>query len=212
MTATARAGIWTPRGASRTPPSWTSEKFRAQRLFPSLRPLCRHSRPRAPRDATRRDMAPATSDANENKWAELNKARAESMKWKLLVPLLYAPTLAPHPYWPAAQPGPQGESVRRGHPRRPGARRVHHGTGQQRVNQTRVVARRPPRAKTKSPAPTDTPRPARARHVRICGTIVNDAADEPGGDFGTSHTTRSNSQRPRRFPPLHSLQRGDGRG
>ena len=38
-------------------------------------------------------MAPATSDANENKWAELNKARAESMKWKLLIPLLYAPTL-----------------------------------------------------------------------------------------------------------------------
>ena len=38
-------------------------------------------------------MAPATSDADENKWAELNKARAESMKWKLLVPLLYAPML-----------------------------------------------------------------------------------------------------------------------
>ena len=38
-------------------------------------------------------MAPATSDADENKWAELNKARAESMKWKLLIPLLYAPTL-----------------------------------------------------------------------------------------------------------------------
>ena len=83
-------------------------------------------------------MAPATSDANENKWAELNKARAESMKWKLLIPLLYAPTLPLIRHRPAAQPGPQGESVLRSHPRRLGARRVHHGTGQQRVNQTHV--------------------------------------------------------------------------
>ena len=38
--------------------------------------------------------APAADDGSDgNRWAEMNRARAESMKWKLIVPLLYAPML-----------------------------------------------------------------------------------------------------------------------
>ena len=90
----------------RAPPvtasSWNERaSFRAQRtawkLPESAKRRCSVTLGRAPH-ATRRavaHMAPATSDANENKWAELNKAREQSM-YTFLFPLLYAPARCPH--------------------------------------------------------------------------------------------------------------------
>ena len=85
----ARARIWTPRGEGR-PHRGRAKNF-AQDFPESAKRRCSVTLGRAPH-ATRRAANGARHLRREREQVgELNKAR-ESM-WKLLIPLLYAPTL-----------------------------------------------------------------------------------------------------------------------